>query len=472
MHAEPSELHGRKTEYTFLKEEILAFCSLRPSAHSCRIIGISGYGGVGKSYLLDSVLREVKGSLKDSLVIRLDGSDPKLLADFAAIIDHQLAPHPLPAPGAKPKYEYFSLTRSLVRALNKLREGVDRDLDRHEHIAENIKKVAKAIYRLRPLASKIPRAGPLIDILVRSLEAAGVEEHVKSTHVKAALETLDGLKTLKSSREFLFYKKQKETLRRDPYNALANAYSRDLHAIISRYHWKDTARFIPGKIRSLNRFILIVDDFETIGKMLGDFIVESLLRSFENSQFPVLTMFVGRDDIADAHSGFHQHFANAIVRKIRLEPFDPADGVRYLERAGYPRDEAQAIYHKSGGYPFVLSLFAEHRSNKEQQSALFYKRFFERTTHWMTGPERDWLLYLCYLDVVNEATIAAMLPGVNATVVLEWFTEEASVRDVAAPHFVVQPFIRQMLLGYQEKLIGSKERKALTERARTAMDVA
>lgn len=103
--------------------------------------------------------------------------------------------------------------------------------------------------------------------------------------------------------------------------------------------------------------------------MLGDFIVESLLRIFENSQFPALTIFVGRDDIADAHSGFHQHFANAIVRNIRLEPFDPADGVRYLERAGYSRDEAQAIYDKSGGYPFVLSLFAEHRSNKEQQSA-------------------------------------------------------------------------------------------------------
>ena len=103
MHAEPDQLHGRKTEFTLLEEEILGFCSLRPSAHTSGSSGISGYGGVGKSYLLDSVLRGVKGSLKDSLVIRLDGSAPKLLADFAAMIDHQLAPHPLPASGAKPK---------------------------------------------------------------------------------------------------------------------------------------------------------------------------------------------------------------------------------------------------------------------------------------------------------------------------------------------------------------------------------
>ncbi|MEP6937638.1 MAG: hypothetical protein ABI871_06180 [Chthoniobacterales bacterium] len=139
--------------------------------------------------------------------------------------------------------------------------------------------------------------------------------------------------------------------------------------------------------------------------------MESLLRQLENSRFPVLAIFLGHDDLADAHTGFHQHFANAIVTKIRLEPFDSDDGIRYLESAGYSQDEAQTIYGKSGGYPFILSLFAEHRSNKEQQSAVFYKRFFERTTHWMTGPEKDWLLRLCYLDVVNESTVAAMLPA-------------------------------------------------------------
>jgi hypothetical protein len=202
--AEPSQLHGREAEFTRLKEEILAFCSARPSPHTLRIVGISGYGGVGKSYLLSSVLRELKESLDECLIIRLDCSEPKLLADFAAIIDHQLAPHPLSAPGANPKYEYFTLTRKLVRALNKLRERVDRELDHDQRIDENIKKVAKVIYRLRPLASKIPRAGPFIDFLVKSLEALGVEEHVKAAHVKAALETLDNLKTLKGSRGVFF----------------------------------------------------------------------------------------------------------------------------------------------------------------------------------------------------------------------------------------------------------------------------
>lgn len=469
---ERSQVHGREAESTSLKEEISVFCSERPSPHSLRIVGISGYGGVGKSYLLSGVLRELRESLDECLIIRVDGSEPKLLADFAAIIDHQLAPHPLATLGANPKYEYFALTRKLVRTLNKLREGVDRELDHDKRVDENIKKTAKVIYRLRPLASKIPQAGPYIDFLVKSLEALGVEEHVKPAHVKAALETLDSLKTLKGPRGFLFYRRLKETLRRDPSNAIADAYRRDLHAIISRYHWKDAARLVPGKIKSLNRLVLIVDDFETVGKVLGDFIVESLLRQLENSRFPVLAIFVGRDDIADAHTGFHQHFTRAISKKIRLEPFEPNDAINYLERAGYSVDEARELYRKSGGYPFVLSLFAEHRSNKEQQSALFHKRFFERTTHWMTEPEKDWLLHLCHLDVVNEGTIAAMLPDVSAGAVLEWFTEEASVRDVAAEYFVVQPFIRQMLLEYQKKITSSKKWEALVDRGRRSLEAA
>jgi hypothetical protein len=163
---------ARKSEYAVISDTIASFASRPASGGGLQIIGVSGYGGVGKSYLLENVLREAKRSLNDSLIIRLDGSNPKLLVDFAAIIDHQLAPPTLPAP-ANAKYDYFSQTRRLVRALRRLREGVDRELDHHQHIAENVKKLAKVIYRLRPLLSKIPSAGPWIDTLVRGMEALG-----------------------------------------------------------------------------------------------------------------------------------------------------------------------------------------------------------------------------------------------------------------------------------------------------------
>jgi hypothetical protein len=226
---------------------------------------------------------------------------------------------------------------------------------------------------------------------------------------------------------------------------------------------------LPGKLMGVNRLLLVVDDFETVGEAIGDFLVESLLRYLEGAPFPVLAVFLGRDDLSEEHTDFHQHFSKAILRKIPLKPFLSNEAIRYLEGAGYNRTEAEDIYKKSGGYPFVLSLFAEHRSNKEQQTALFYQRFYERTTHWMTDGEKEWLLSLIYLDAVNIGTVSAMLPNVDAKVVVEWFRKEASVRDTQAREYVVQPFIGEMLRTYHRNLIGTKQQSAFEARAHEAM---
>jgi hypothetical protein len=457
------ELQGRNNEYRLLCEDLEAFGKIKAAKASFGIIGISGYGGVGKTYLFENVLRESRPHLNDALFIRLDGSNANLLADFAAMIDYRLAPRNLPAP-ANPKFDYFHQTRRLVHALYSLRRDVESELDREEKLAENIRNIAKAIYKARPLLAKIPDIGPWVSSILQSLEAAQAHEHVP-----AALEALSELRALKSSRGFFGRKHARQMVAHDPYNSVADAYRGDVENAIVKYRKKDRMYALPGKLKGVNRFLLVVDDFETVGEAIGDFLVESLLRRLQDAPFPVLTVFLGRDDVYEEHTDFHQHFSKAIIRRIPLKPFSFDDAIRYLESAGYDRAEAESIYTKSGGYPFVLSLFAEHRSQKEQQTAIFYQRFFERTTHWMTENEKEWILKLSYLDVVNIGTIEAMLPGVDANVVAEWFRNEASVRDTAARHYVVQPFIKEMLLTYHKNLIGSKQQSALEARAKEAM---
>jgi len=353
----------------------------------------------------------------------------------------------------------------LVHALYRLRDSVERELDRKEKLAENVRDIAKAIYKARPLLAKIPKVGPWISSLLQSLEAGQAHEHLP-----AALETLSELSALKTtSWGFFGHKAAREMAAHDPYSSIADAYRGDVQAALVKYRKKERMFALHGNLKGVNRFLLVVDDFETVGEAIGDFLVENLLKHLEDAPFPVLAVFIGRDDLSEEHTDFHQHFSKAIRRTIRLEPFGFDDAIRYLEVAGYDRAEAESIYTKSGGYPFVLSLFAEHRAHKDQQTALFYQRFFERTTHWMTENEKDWLLNLSYLKVVNTGTIAAMLPDVDANVVIEWFRKEASVRDTSARHYVVQPFIREMLLTYHKNLIGTKHQSALESRAREAM---
>src|SRR5690606_309060 len=100
--------------------------------------------------------------------------------------------------------------------------------------------------------------------------------------------------------------------------------------------------------------------------------------------------------------------------------------------------------------------------------ATFYQQFFERTTQWMTPQQKDWLLPLCYLDTVNKASIAKILPGASANVIMDWFRKEASVRDVKSPSFRVDPYIRKMLLQHHANLIGPEEQQKLMDQGRAA----
>ncbi len=93
---------GRDNEHELLCRDLTAFAKVEPGTSSFGLIGISGYGGVGKSFLLESVLQHTKHELNDALVIRVDGSNTKILRDFAAMVDYQLAPRTLPSP-ADPK---------------------------------------------------------------------------------------------------------------------------------------------------------------------------------------------------------------------------------------------------------------------------------------------------------------------------------------------------------------------------------
>jgi hypothetical protein len=454
-----NEIQGRASEYKDLSDDIASFEAARGASFG--IIGISGLGGVGKSYLLDYVLRESKPHLADALIIRVDGSNTKLLTDFAGLVNHQLAPRILP--GAPPK-DFFHLTRRLVNALYAVQCGVENDIDREEGLQKSVKSVAKAIYKARPLLSKIPKGGKYVGLLLQILEAADAHEHVPK-----AIEALNELKLPKRSRSFFGHRSAKEMVRDNPYTAIADAYFGDVRAAVVGYRKRDFSYALPGKLPGKKRFLLIVDDFETTSAVFGDFLVENLLRIFEGAPFPVLVVILGRDDLSEEHTDFHQHFGKAIIRKIRLEAFSFQDAIQYLQNAGYNREQAEEIYKKSTGYPFVLSMFAEHRSKAEQHTVLFYQRFFERTTHWMTENEKDWLLKLSYLDVVNTGTVAVMLPQVDPNIVVEWFRKEASVRDTQARRYTVQPFIREMLLTYHGNLIGTKERSAFEVRAREAM---
>jgi hypothetical protein len=377
-----------------------------------------------------------------------------------------LAPTELPAP-AKAKHDYFPASRSLLRRQLELIGMVESEISNNKDLSEQGKKMAKALYRLSPAIKYIPNVGPAAAMALEGMESVKAEDYIEP-----ALDALSALQALKDDSGLFsnpLTKRRFTALRHSPYEAVSDAYLSDLSAMLQTYQNKDRFRFTHSPIEGFNRFVLIVDDFEAVGRVIGTFLVESLLPRLKNSSFSTLAIFLGRDSVYDANKDFAHHLAGNINTVIKLEPFSECEGVEYLKAVGYTKEEADDWYQKSRGLPFILRLLAENRTDAEKQNALFYKRFNERTTRWMSPEERKWLTPLCYLDNVNEGTINALLPHEDSARIMTWFEGEASVRDVHSPVFTVTPYIRHMLLEYNHRKVGDAEHARLTKIAQRAM---
>src|SRR6185312_16959551 len=76
------------------------------------IAGVSGPGGVGKSYLVRHVLEEIEALAPRWLKLSVDGSNMQTRGDFFALME-QLTKRSLPPP-ARPKHDYFPHLRKIA----------------------------------------------------------------------------------------------------------------------------------------------------------------------------------------------------------------------------------------------------------------------------------------------------------------------------------------------------------------------
>jgi len=458
---------GRINESERIQRVINAWMAAPKEINWFGILGISGYGGVGKSYLLKSVLNEQKLETRDVFPVMLDGSNKPLLSDFIAMVDEKLASRTVSFKGVRAGEDQFPETRKLLCAQRKLSAKVDKELEKQgagKEDSDRIVRTAKALYRFRPLVSKIPTAGPFLSTVLEKSEEYKLEEYAQP-----AADLLKGLKALNPVSRWPFKKLRMsplELLSVKPMETITAAYEADVRARLKGYEGKNILKLMHGRSKDVNRLLLVIDDYESTGGVLGDLLVDHLLQAFAKAPYPVLVIIVGRDDIRDVDPEFSKSLASFVKDRIQLEPFSREEAILFLENAGYSHEEASTLFDESNGYPFVLSLLGDFKSNQGARPAMFYQQFFERITHWMTTQQKEWLLPLCYLDVVNHSSIGEMIPTAVPSTIMDWFRKEASVRDVKAPSFRVDPYIRRMLLQHHLNLIGSEQQMKLMTQAR------
>lgn len=413
------------------------------------IAAVSGPGGVGKSFLVEHALGEVDLAAQGVVRLSADGSNPQLRGDFFGVVEGQLARRGLPSPAPAGRDGFPRLRK--VAALH--REIVDRAAAElsAKGAPESTKHAALALLRAaRFLNAHLPMTKGYFDVA-----GSGLAPEVIASEIDTAwtsMTKLDALRegtTLPAPLRDLVGATRRNRVKRDLFNVTAEALAADLAALARP---------------PVRRVVLVIDDYEALAPLLGEFLVGALVPRLADAAVPVLLLVSGRDELTATHPGWAQHAQKHLAEQLRLAPFAREDALALLAEAGVAEERRARLFELTQGFPFLLTLAIEEAGFEGAGSALFLRKFFDRTTRWMAPREVEWFVRVVYLDVVNEDTLALVFPGEDVRRIQDWFEREASVRDPHAPHFCVRPLIREKVRSYLELRSPTRHRE-LTEMA-------
>lgn len=422
-----------------------------------RICGINGPGGVGKTFLVQHVLDEVGLADHGYLQLGLSGANAAVRGDFLGLVEGELARRSLPPPVAAGT-DYFPQTRKIAQLHRALLAEAEQSLGE-----------SGAPEHIRQLASLLLTSGQVLNrALPRTRDFVDFDRiTVTDDDVEAAYKALQKLEALKESSKLpgLFRDMLGITLRNrvktDLYGVTADALVSDLSVALTGDQGKKSFKVVHDRIKHLRRLLIVIDDFEVLAPVLSTFLVGSLVPRLAEAPFSTVLLIIGRDDLESAEIGFAHHCQRYLELELPLHPFAHDEALAYLADAGVEPDVAERLYAATHGFPFLLTLAAEEARDGKSNTALFLRKFHERTTRWMSKTQREWFEIVCYLDAVSFDTLAAFFDAETVPRVQDWFESEASIRDPAAPVFTVRPLIREKVLRYLELRAPGQHRERL-----------
>jgi hypothetical protein len=413
------------------------------------IVSVSGPGGVGKTYFLREALEGIGIATTGTVVLCTDAASPQARSELFTLLEG-LFRRSLPPP-ADPRRDYFPRLREVAAYHRELERALLTELRQVDPRLPEDTLVA-LLRAGRVLNAHLPLP---VGIALQALNEPDVRTLVRAAQAMKERTTLPG-----PLRDLLGITRRNR-IKSDLYRLVAEELRGDLAAAIGGYEGRDRTRLTQGKIQGAHRLVLFLDDYEAIGPLLGDFLVGALVPELATAPFDTLLVVAGRDDIEATHPGWAQHAQPYLLDPIRLAPFNEEAAFSLLAEAGVPEARRAPLFAATQGYPFLLTLAIEEATTEGAESALFLRKFFDRTTRWMNPTEQDWFTRLCYLDTINEDTLARLFPPGSVPEIQDWFEHEASIRDPAAAFFRVRPLIRDKVLRYLELRAPSRHAELL-----------
>lgn len=419
------------------------------------VCGISGAGGVGKSYLLAQALESVDLDALGFLHLTVDGSNPQLRGDFFGVLEQLFRLNLNPK---SPHRDYFPRLREVARLHREIGLEALRELEKGK-VQESVKRRVASLLKTGHMLNKaVPMTREYLNLA--ALNISGEETDAMLDEAWRFAGDLKAMSESSGLLRKLMGLSKKDRVRRELYKVIAEEVGIDLRAALDALQSGEVLRRLAqGPIEGARKLLIVLDDYEVLSPLLGDFLVGALVPELAAAGFETVLFVLCRDDLEATHVGWAQHCKRFIKDQLRLTPFDEPTALRLMAEAGIDAVRGHQLFESTQGYPFLLSLVIEESSSIDTNSALFLRKFFDRTTRWMTPREQEWFVRVCYLEKVNEDTLQPLFPGEDVRRIQDWFEKEPSIRDPSASYFRVRPLIRDKVLRYQEVRAPSRHRE-------------
>jgi len=428
---------GRKTEYDTLTEFITS------KEKGVRILGINGPGGVGKTYLLDMVLNSNPPEKNSTIVFRLDNSKDVGNYDFIGLFNTLISSINLPEtiPNrhdiANKTKTYLSKTQKAIGEYYKIVDRVSKEIDSKDYTEETKIVMKRLLYVSKEVINHLPTTS-LYPLLIQGVVNSDL---LTDKFLDEVFSLASGLKSLQVSSGLLGFLPpifSDSKVKTNLFGVLSESMYLDLQKLHASHPKLSPCLY--------DKVLIIIDDFEIIGKVFGDFLTGTFIRTFLQIPYSVGFIILGRDNLEAMHPSFTQHLGNELEAEILLECFSEEETLLLLTQKGFSKPESEQIYKDTYGYPYLVSSIIEGKEGYPRQLQLFYKRI----TRWMSKTEKEWFSKICYLDVINNDTLKTIFHGYTEEKIEEirqWFEGESAIRD---PHskggLRIIPFIRRKVL--------------------------
>ena len=410
---------------------------------------IEGPGGIGKTFLLDHVMTTTPLAERQYLQLRIDGNDPSaanLIRAVSRMIDSADAE-------AIRSYPARSCFPEVTRVLEAIETIKNEAMTEFEKRSPSEKEGLIALSRFLDLAFEAGRhVNNIVPLTKQYMNVRELENHRKSLQALIPImeslheETLGFLERLGLGKATALRNAIKENACRP----FAEAFLSDLSAILAEYRAEDWYKPTHSKIEGIARLLLIFDDYEKLQVSIGEFVVSYLLPALKSARFESVVIILGRDQLQATHPAWDQHLRLTLLPRIVLEPLSRQNMEDLVESYGIRSPgEKERAWQDTQGYPFYVQLWIEE-VEAGGRSAVMLKRFYDRTTRWMSDKEKEWLHLTLFLQEVNKRSLRSMMGGdeKEAESAFKWFEREGSVRDTVGGVFRVREYLRSRLSDY------------------------